>query len=54
MLFSFIGHVNVIDWLLLNGGDAGIPDTAGDLPLHYAAISAKPLAILTLVDKGKH
>ncbi len=48
-----VGHVNVIDWLVLNGGDAGISDTAGDIPLHYAAIAAKPLAILTLVDKGK-
>ena len=42
----------MVDWLLGNGGDALITDSAGDISLHYAAIGAKPLAILTLVDKG--
>ena len=47
------GNVALINWLLGSGGDGGIADSSGDLPLHYAAIGAKPLAILTLVDKGK-
>ena len=42
-----------MNWLLSRGGDGGIADSSGDLPIHYAAIAGKPAAILTLVDKGK-
>ena len=42
-----------MNWLLSKGGDGGIADSSGDLPIHYAAIAGKPGAILTLVDKGK-
>ena len=48
----FLGDVNMMNWLLLNGGDGAISDSAGDLPIHYAAIGSKPMSVLSLVDKG--
>ena len=45
--------MKLIHWLLEHGGDGNIADSSGDLPIHYAAIGAKPEAVLTLVDKGE-
>ena len=47
-----LGQINLLSWLLANGGDGSIADGAGDLAIHYAAIGDQPLAILTLADKG--
>merc|ERR1719309_1787316 len=52
MIAAYEGDVNMLNWLLINGGDGAISDSAGDLPIHYAAIGSKPMAILCLVDKG--
>jgi len=52
MITAYEGDVNMMNWLLLNGGDGAISDSAGDLPIHYAAIGSKPMSVLSLVDKG--
>jgi hypothetical protein len=46
------GHVDVLGWLLSEGGNAIVVDSMGRHPLHAAASAGHTLAIRMLIDVG--